>query len=148
MTTYARINAAGEFDRLIELTPEEYAALEANGKASWLRLWVVDTKPIPSATQVVTDAGIVIGPVEAHQTWALRDKTAPELNAEQIAADQPSLVQMITALTADIDAYTANPDLSGTAAEWRAKVDTILKDLQRQQRRDNRILRHYLRSLT
>lgn len=145
MTIYARLNAEGLVDRLVELTPEQYAALELNGKATWLRLWVVDPKPTPGATQVVVDAGIVIGATEAHQTWALRDKTQAELDAEANAADRPALLSMIAAITVDIDAYNANPDVTGTTVERLAKVEARVKELERQQRRDNRILRYYLR---
>lgn len=146
MTTYARITPEGSFDRLIDLTTEQYAALQANGKAMWLRLWFVDARPTPGATQVVIDNGIVIGPSEAHQTWAMREKTAAELEAEQNAAEQPTLLQMIAAITADIDAYNASPDVTGTAVERLTKLEARMKDLERQQRRDNRILRYYLRS--
>lgn len=145
MTTYVRLNAGGAIESRIELTPDQYAALQANGNAAWLRLWVVDTQPVPTATQIVISAGIVITSTEARQTWGLREKTQAELDAEANAADRPLLFQMITSISADIDAYNANPDVSGTAVERLTKLEARVKDLEKQQRRDNRILRYYLR---
>lgn len=147
MTQYARVDAQGEVERIVDLTTEQYALLQANGKADWLRLWIVDTKPEPTATQVVIDGGIVVTAIEAHQTWALREKTAAELGYEQNESDRQALVQLISALTTDIQAYNANPDVTGTAVERLAKLEARVKDLERQQRRDNLIGRHYLRSI-
>jgi hypothetical protein len=146
MTAYVRLNEEGAIERHLDLTPEQYASLEVNGKSVWLRLWVVDPQPVPTATQVVEHGPVTISLTEARQTWTLRNKTQAELDAETNATDRPLLLQMLASITTDIDAYNANPDMTGTAAEWRAKVDAALKDLQRQQRRDNRILRYYLRS--
>lgn len=146
MTAYVRLNADGAIERHLDLTPEQYAALQANGKAAWLRLWVVEAEPVPTATQVVAPGPITISATEARQTWTIRDKTQVELDAETNAADRPLLLQMIAAITADIDGYNANPDVTGTAVERLAKLETRVKDLERQQRRDNRILRYYLRS--
>lgn len=146
MTTYARIDAQGSFERLVDLTTEQYTSLQANGKATWLRLWVVDAKPVPTAAQVVELGPITISATEAHQTWTLRNKTQAELDAETNATDRPLLLQMLAALTADIDAFNANPDVTGTAVERLTKIEARVKDLERQQRRDNRILRYYLRS--
>lgn len=146
MTTYVRINAAGEIENRFDLTPEQYAALQANGKAAWLRVWLVDPQPVPTATQVVINAGIVITTTEARQTWVVREKTQAELDAETNAADKPILLQMLSAISADIDAYNANPDVSGTAVERLTKLEARVKDLEKQQRRDNRILRYYLRA--
>lgn len=145
MTTYARITATGEFDGLFDLTPEQYAALQANGKATYLRIWVVDPQPVPTATQVIINAGITIGATEVHQTWGLRDKTQIELNNEQNAADRGTIVGLMATIVADIDAFNANPDVSGTAVERLTKIEARVKDLERQQRRDNRILLYFLR---
>lgn len=145
MSTFARITQNGVFDTIVELTAEEFDALQANGKAIWLRVWVVDTQPTPTATQVVISAGIVITPTEARQTWGLREKTQAELDAETNAADRPLLLQMLSSITNDIDSYNANPDVTGTAVERITKLEVRVKELERQQRRDNRILRYYLR---
>lgn len=146
MSTFARITQAGVFDTLVELTQEQFAALQANGKAVWLRIWVVQPQPTPTATQVVISDGIVITPTEARQTWGVREKTQIELDAETNSADRPLLLQMLSAITTDIDAYNANPDATGTAVERITKLEARVKELERQQRRDNRILRYYLRT--
>jgi hypothetical protein len=121
MTTYARIDAQGAFDRLIDLTPEQYVALQANGKAAWLRLWIVDAKPVPTATQLVIDAGIVITATEAHQTWAVREKTAAELEAESIAAERNSSIDGILTDIATQRAVTRTTWDAYTAAQLRAE---------------------------
>jgi hypothetical protein len=124
MTTYARIDAQGAFERLIDLTPEQFAALQANGKAAWLRLWIVDAKPVPTATQVVISAGIVITATEAHQTWSVREKTEAEQEAESIIVERNSSIDGILADIATQravnrttwDAYTAT---QLRAEQWR-----------------------------
>lgn len=85
-------------------------------------------------------------PTEARQTWGVREKTQAELDAEINSADRPLLLQMLSAITTDIDAYNANPDVTGTAVERIIKIEARVKELERQQRRDNRILRYYLRT--
>lgn len=124
MTTYARINAAGDFERLVELTVEQYAALQVNGKAQWLRAWVVDQQPTPTATQVVERGPVVVSATEARQTWSLRDKLASELESESIIAERNSSIDgMLTDITAQRavtrttwDAYTA---VQLRAEQWR-----------------------------
>jgi hypothetical protein len=98
MTTYFRTSDAS----LHELSAETYAALSAN-KLALLRLWVVDTQPAPSATQVLMDGGIVVGDTEAHQTWALRDKTQAELDAEAVASEGPTVPQLIADIKTQLD---------------------------------------------
>lgn len=91
MTTYYRIT-----DQVLrDLTPEEFAGLSQN-KRDTLRVYIVDAQPVPSATQVVVSAGLVVGPVEAHKTWALRDKTADELEADNLAAEKAQLDNWLT----------------------------------------------------
>lgn len=148
MTTYARITAEGAFDRLVELTAEQYAELQANGKAAMLRVWVIDAQPVPNATQILVRGPIVIGPAEAHQTWSLRDKTQAELNIDLNTAERSAILQMVTVLSADIVAYNANPDTSGTAGERLTKIENRLREIERQLVRGNRIDRFQLRELT
>ena len=116
--TYVRLDASLlVIERFgIELTAPEFAALQANGKASSLRLWVIDAQPVPSATQVVIDAGYVIEATQARKTWTLRNKTQAELDAEQQAADLVVLKALVTALNADIAAgITAAPTTAAQA---------------------------------
>jgi hypothetical protein len=120
MTTYYRTKD-GSFH---ELSAEQFAALQANGKAEALRLYVVDLMPTPSATQVVVDAGIVLGPIEAHQTWGLRDKTADELEADAIAAE---LAQVDT-LLANIDTQNAITNAQFNAMTTAQKFDVLRAD--------------------
>jgi hypothetical protein len=123
MTAYVRLNASGAIERHLELTPEQYAALEVNGKAVWLRLWIVDARPVPTSTQVVIDAGIVITATEAHQTWTVREKTAAELEADSVAAELAKADEILADLSTQRavtrttwDAYTAT---QLRAEQWR-----------------------------
>lgn len=123
MTTYARINVQGTFERLIDLTPEQYAALQVNGKSAWLRLWIVDSKPVPTSTQVVIDNGIVITATEARQTWVVREKTAAELEAGSINAERAKIDEILSDLATQRavtrttwDAHTAT---NLRAEQWR-----------------------------
>lgn len=147
MTIYARITPEGSVDQLIELTAQQYASLQVNGKSSFLRLWIVDPQPTPSPSQVVMRGPITVGATEARQTWTLRDKTSAELEREQYLADLPTLRALLSAITADIQAYNPTPDVSGTAVERLAKLESRVLDVERQQRRINLIDRHYLRGL-
>jgi hypothetical protein len=122
MTTYARI-ANGAVERLVDLSAEQYAQMQANDKAVYLRLWVVDAKPTPGANQVVTDAGIVIDATTARQTWGLRQMTADETEAAAIATEVALLDERIAEISAQRavdrttwDAYTAN---QLRAEQWR-----------------------------
>ena len=147
MKTYARIRD-GVFDSLHNLTPEQYNAFVANGKAVHLRLWIMDPEPAVAATQVFQPGPVVITDTEARQTWVVREKTQAEMDREANATDLPQLKQLVLELTADIHAYNANSDTSGTAAERLTKLETRQKESERQTRRNNRILRYYLRSLS
>jgi hypothetical protein len=121
MTTYARIDAQGAFESLVNLTPEQYAALQANGKAAWLRLWIVDPQPVPAAAQVVVNNGIAITATEAHQTWTVREKTAAELETESIAAERNSSIDGILADISTQRAVTRTTWDAYTAAQLRAE---------------------------
>jgi Tfp pilus assembly protein PilW len=120
MSTYYR-TTDGSFH---ELSAEQFAALQTNGKADTLRLYVVDVKPTPSATQVVVDSGIVVGPVEAHQTWSLREKTADELEDDALSAE---LLQVDT-LLANIDTQNAITNAAFNAMTTAQKFDVLRAD--------------------
>jgi hypothetical protein len=118
MTTYYRVSDAA----LRELSAEQYAALAEN-KRTDLRLYIVDPLPTPSANQVVVSGGVVVGPVEAHLTYTLRDKTPAELESSDLALERSKAQEILTDLDtqraivrATWDAYTAN---QLRAEQWR-----------------------------
>lgn len=120
MTAYVRLNADGAIERHLDLTPDQYAALEANGKAAWLRLWVVDPQPVPTATQVVEPGPITISATEARQTWTVREKTAAELEAEAVAAELAKADEILADLSTQ-RAVTRTTWDGYTAAQLRAE---------------------------
>jgi hypothetical protein len=97
MSTYYRVSDGA----LRELSAEQFAALAPNKRAD-LRLYFIDAPPTPSATQVVIDAGIVVGPIEAHLTYALRDKTAAELEADSLSDEKAQLDAWLTDIQAQL----------------------------------------------
>lgn len=136
MTTYYRL-----FDSaLLELTPEHFAGL-AQSKRDGMRLFVIDAQPAPTANQVVIDAGIVVGPVEAHQTWALRSKTAEESEAEAIQAEKAQITTYIADIQTQLDisnatraAMTTNQRFNALESDTRATMKAV-KFLLRQAKR-------------
>lgn len=115
MTTYYRVSDAA----LRELTPAQFAALAPNKRAD-LRTYVVDTPPVPSATQTVIETGVVVGPVEARRAYALRNLTAAELERNSLTDERAQ----INAILNDIQAQRAvdRPTWDGyTAAQLRAE---------------------------
>jgi len=81
MSTFARVRD-GQVEGLFDLTDEQYAAMLANGKAAFLRYWIVDPKPEVGPAQVLEDGPVVITHLEARKTWLLREKTQTELDYE------------------------------------------------------------------
>lgn len=147
MTVYARINAAGGLDRLVEISAAQYAALVANGKAAQLRPWVVDPTPTPTASQVAELGPVTISANEARQTWIVRAKTQAELDADANAAELDQILAGIDLTTARIAAYNPNPDVTGTTAERALKLETRQKEDELQLRDLNRAVRYLLRRI-
>lgn len=113
---YARINPDGSVS-LVDLDPAFVAALIAanNPKAASIRTYVIDTQPVPSATQNVADAGYVIEPTQVRQTWALVDKPQAVLDREADAAELAQLQAVVAALQAG----------AGTAGERLVRVERV-----------------------
>lgn len=135
MTTYYRVTDGAVRD----LDDAQFAAMQANGKAANLRLYVVDVQPVPSSTQVVINAGVVVGSVEAHQTWAMRAKTQAELDNDALTVERTALLAMVQNLTEDI-ALGVTP-----APTTAAQAFVHIQELKRQMLRMNRVARWLLK---
>lgn len=105
----------GTVDRTVELDAEQYAALQVNGKAAYLRLWSVDPQPVPTAGEVVEVGPITVTQTDARQTWAVRAKTQAELEAEDLILERRKIEEILTDITTQRaitrtqwDAFTAN----------------------------------------
>jgi hypothetical protein len=97
---YARLRPNSTVvEAIIDTTPEAVAALAPN-KRAWLRLFVIDPQPTPTAAQVVVDTGYLVETDKVRQTWALRTKTAAELDNDDLLAEQANINVMLTDLTA------------------------------------------------
>jgi hypothetical protein len=140
MTIYARLTPAGTFDALVDLTPEQYALMQANGKAALLRTYSVDAEPVPSASQRVDPGPYVSDATTTRKTWVLVNKTQEELDADAQRTEIALLKAQLTGLQTDITTgITAAPT---TAAQ--AFVD--IQDLKRMILRLNRIARWLLKN--
>jgi hypothetical protein len=125
MTIYYRTTDGA----LRDLTPEQFAAL-APVKQAIHRVYIVDPQPTPSSTQAVVGPTLVVGPVEAHQTYSLRDKTAEELAADATAADLAAEGLTVPQLIADIKTQV---DIDNTAFNAMTTADKFV--VLRQDRR-------------
>ncbi len=138
MTTYARLTPDKlALEQTVELTTEELAAL-GEWKQSFMRLYVIDAQPTPSATQKVIDGAPLIDETSYHRTWALIDKSAAELEAEAISTEKAELEDRITKLKAAIDQYQALLDVpyaEPAQAGSNALEITALRDRMRDQER-------------
>jgi hypothetical protein len=97
---YARLRPNSTVvEAIIDTTAKDVAALAPN-KRAWLRLFVIDPQPTPTAAQVVVDTGYLVEADKVRQTWALRAKTATELDRDDLSAEQANINVMLTDLTA------------------------------------------------
>jgi len=132
MTIYARLTQdLQKLDRLVDLTPEQHAALVINGKAAFLRLYVPTPQPDPVAGKVFSPGPPAINATNYTLTWTVRDMTATELananlqatlTAGQQALAQTALNMLNTQIAIDATAWAAL-----TAAQ---KMDTLFQDRQ------------------
>lgn len=143
MTTYARLKTDLTFDTLVQLDAAQYAALQANGKAQFLRLYSVDAQPTPSGTQYVAAGPYVTDATTTRKTWALVDKTQAQIDAETLAALQAT---ELTALKAAVSGLTTDIAAGITTAPTTAAQAFIdIQELKRQMLRLNRVARWLLR---
>lgn len=140
---YARIDPLTLAVTLIDITQEQFNALDGNPKQAWLRQLVIDAKPVPSASQVVVDAGYVIEPTQVRQTWALRNKTADELEAESLAAEKVQITTCIAEIQTQLDISNAAFNAMTTAQ----KFDVLRDDRRASMKAIKFLLRQAKRSL-
>ncbi len=140
MTIYARLDPlTNALSTLVDLTPEQYATMQGNGKALFLRLYLIDAQPTPSASQKVIEGTPLVTATEYHKTWTLANKTQAELDADAQAAELVQLKAMVAALTTVIDAGVT------TAPATLAQAVTKIQDQNAQLVRLARIARWLLK---
>jgi hypothetical protein len=69
-------------------------ARDFTSEPSFAKGWrplTIDAQPTPSATQYVVAAPIVFGPLTATQGWQLVEKTAAQLEAEDLQSEKAQL---------------------------------------------------------
>jgi len=99
VTTYYRTT---DGRRDIELTAQQFGAL-VQSKRDVLRVFIVDPRPADTATDKTEPAGIVVGPIEAHDTWVMRPKTQAELDVDDLTAEQATNAQLILDIKTQLD---------------------------------------------
>jgi hypothetical protein len=117
--TYARLTEAGTVEFIDDA---RWAALAPTKQATWLP-YSEDAQPVPAATEVLVNGGVVFTANAARQAWSLRQKTTAELADYAIAAERSKIDEVITELDAQRavtratwDGYTAN---QLRAEQWR-----------------------------
>lgn len=133
MTMYAKLFPETlAVECFLDLTDEQFAAFSGNPKQSYLRRLVVDAKPVPTAAQMVVNAGYVVEPTQVRQTWALQD-ISPEVLVANLSASVQSHLDA-TARTHGYDnihtavTYADEPAVPKFQAEgqalrsWRSQV--------------------------
>lgn len=120
---------------LSEVPNEDYLALQAHPtKAAFILPVVIDAQPTPTSQQVVESAGYVVEAAQVRRTWALRDKTAAELDDDALAAELVQIKALRSALQADVTAgLTAAPTT-------QAQAFAAIQDLKRRALRTDRVL--------
>jgi hypothetical protein len=124
MTTYARLRTDLSFDTTVDLSAQQYAAIQANGKAQWLRLYVVDSKPVPTSLQKLVDGPYITDATTTHRTWALSAKSQAEVDADTLSALQATEKPLITTALAVFDARTATSAQIQRAIAWLIRNQT------------------------
>jgi hypothetical protein len=138
MTIYYRTTDGA----LRDLSAQQYADL-AQPKKDTLRVYIVDPRPVPSATQAVDNGLLVVGPVEAHLTWVLRDKTAAELEGDSLKAEKAQLDSWLTDIQTQLALDNAARALLTNAQrinELEKDTRVLLKAAKRYVRQEKRAL--------
>lgn len=103
----------------IEIDAPTFAKFQLNGKASGLRLFSIDTRPVPTALQRVEVGPLAVDATTARQTWLVIDKTAPEITDDTARAQRVTDLQVMLAGT-------------GTAAERLLRLERLVLRLARE----------------
>ena len=120
MTTYARLDPITLLVRdTVDLTAQQYAALNGNPKQAFIRPLVIDAQPTPTSAQIVVRGPYVVEAARVRQTWLLQDKTAGQIAAEAAAADRATELQQLRLAIAALQAGT------GTAAERLVRLERV-----------------------
>jgi hypothetical protein len=141
MTIYYRLPTPTQAGETFDIPPEQFAVMQANGKAADLRLWLVDPMPPFDPASQVVESSIVVGPAEARRTWAVRAKTEEELQADAAIAARAAITGRITDIAAQRAVTRATWDGYSAAQlraeQWRDRqallqaMDDVLKMLRR-----------------
>lgn len=98
---------------IIEMSAQEYADLQVTNpaKAALLRPLVTDPLPTVTALQKIASGPIVIEATQARETWIVVNKTASELEAEELEAEQSQIADRLDKLNAAIAEHQAVLDI-------------------------------------
>jgi hypothetical protein len=110
MSQYAQLDAtATQVVAVVDIAPALVVEWVATGnpKAALYRPLVIDTQPVPSATQYVANAGIVIESGQVRQAWALLDKSAEQLEDDAVRAEKQQINTYLADLQTQLDISNA-----------------------------------------
>lgn len=135
MTLYARINPDTS---LIEVRDFTEAPSAAKG---WLLLAIV-ASPTPSPTQVAV-LSVQIANNAAVQVWTLRDKSAAEIEAEELQAERAQIAGYI----ADIQTQLGISNATRGAMATNQRLNELERDTRIALKAAKYLLRQTMRSL-
>jgi hypothetical protein len=98
---------------VIQLTQQQYAALQVSNptKAALLRPLVTDILPTITALQKIVAGPIVVEATQARETWLVVNKTASELEIEELETEQSQIADRITKINDAIAEHQAVLDV-------------------------------------
>jgi hypothetical protein len=118
MTIYARIDPDTQVPQA-----RDFGETVPPATKGWLPL-VIDAQPTPGVNQVVVSAGIVFEATQARQTWALREKTADELEVEALTLELAQAANII----ANLETQNAITNPQFNALTTAQKFDVLRAD--------------------
>lgn len=97
-------------------------------KDGWRWLSVVDTKPQPTATQVLDGPTITVNPTNVTRVWTVREKTAEEVDQEKDALAMEAAVTVLGKVLFNHEnrIRALNSQAAITAAQFKNAIKALL----------------------
>jgi hypothetical protein len=146
---FARLQQDLSFRDLIEMEVTAYNDLLISkpDRAALLRPLVIDPSPTITTAEKVVEGPIVVELTQARQTWTVVDKTAEDLEAEDLLAELAQVTARIDNLNAAIDEHAAilavpysEPVAAATNGAEITALRTRMKDTEQALRKVERDL--------
>lgn len=146
---FARLQQDLSFRDLVEMEVTAYNDLLISkpDRAALLRPLVIDPSPTVTSIQKAVEGPIVVELTQARQTWTVVDKTAEDLEAEDLLSELTQVTARIDGLNAAIDEHVAvlaipysEPAIAATNGAEINALRVRMKDTEQALRRVERDL--------